>query len=131
MNPELDYTFEGLRHRKWVFPAFHYADGGAGAEEWYYVVGDAPFAVSFTVHTGRYPEGHTYSCAPSGNDLGWHQAGDSNDGCLALSGGSCTGDSTGIGAREWYSAQEKDADGFVPDAEVFSDLRNVYRRSKP
>ncbi len=129
-TPDLDYTLDGLRHRKWVFPAYRYSHGdGVRAEEHYYVVGDAPFAVSFNVHTGRYPEGYGVTALPSGSDIAWHRLNESGiRGCYAMSGGSCEGDGSGINADEWYEAQPKDAQGFVADADVFAHLRDLYAR---
>lgn len=127
--PVLDYRLDGLRHRKWVFPAGRYTYGdGARAEEHYYAVGDTPFAVSFTIHTGRYPEGYGVTAPPSGTDVGHHRYDEygSRGCCYALSGETCGGDSSGIDAHDWYAAQPKDAEGFVPDADVFAHLRNLY-----
>jgi hypothetical protein len=132
--PAFDYTLDGLRHRKWIFPAYHYTHGdGVGAEEHYYVVGDAPFAVSFTVHTGRYPEGFGVTAQPSGSDATWHrQTEDGVAGCYALSGARCEGDGTSLHAHEWYEVQPKNAEGFVADADVFRHLRDLYAAwSKP
>jgi hypothetical protein len=128
--PAFDYTLDGLRHRKWVFPAYRYTHGdGVSAEEHYYVVGDAPFAVSFTVHTGRYPEGFGVTAQPSGSDAAWHrQTEDGVAGCYALSGGACTNDGSGLDAHDWYAAQPKNAEGFVADADVFQHLRDLYTR---
>ena len=127
--PVLDLVLDGLRHRKWVFPAYRYTHGdGVSAEHHYYVVGDTPFAVSFTVHTGRYPEGYGVTAPPSGSDAGWHRHNDggSRGDCYALSGARCEGDGSGLHADEWYAAQPKDAEGFVADADVFTHLRDLY-----
>ena len=126
--PVEDYQRDGLRHRRWVFPAYRYTHGdGVGAEEHYYVVGDAPFAVSFTVHTGRYPEGYGVAAQPSGADATWHrQTEDGVAGCYALGGGACTSDGSALIAHDWYKAQPKDAEGFVADEVVFAYLHELY-----
>lgn len=126
--PSLDFTAEGLRHRKWVLPASTYEDGGVSAEKHYYVVGDNPFSMSFTVHTGRYPSGRRPDARPSGMDVSWHrQSQDGHDGCYALSGGTCDGDGSAFDASAWYTAAPKADDGFVADDAVFAHLRARYR----
>jgi hypothetical protein len=127
-TPVLDFAASGLRHRKWIFPAFVYSDGeGVSAEMHYYVVGDAPFAVSFTVHTGRYPEGRGPDSRPYGTDVSWHRKGEhGHEGCYALSGDTCYGDGSSLEAMEWYEHTPKDADGLVPDDTVFVYLRETY-----
>ena len=130
-EPILDYVLDGLRHRKWVLPAYRYADGGVRAEEHYYVVGDAPYAVSFNVHAGRYHEGYGVTAPPSGSDVGHHRLNeDGIRGCYAMSGGSCKSDGSGINAHDWYAAQPKDADGFVADDPIFAHLRDLYAHWK-
>jgi hypothetical protein len=124
--PTRDFDAGGIRARKWVFPARTYGDGGVEAERHYYTLGDAPFAVSFTVHTGRYPNGS--NTAPSGMDVSWHrQSQDGHDGCYALSGGTCDGDGSAFDASAWYTAAPKADDGFVSDEAVFAHLRTLYR----
>jgi hypothetical protein len=130
-TPDLDYTLDGVRHRKWVFPAYRYTHGdGVSAEQHYYAVGDVPRAVSFTVHTGRYPEGYGVTAPPSGSDMAWHHHNENGDqgGCYAMSGATCEVDGSGINAHEWYAAQPKNAEGFVADADVFQHLRDLYVR---
>jgi hypothetical protein len=127
-EPVLDFAAEGLRHRKWIFPAQVYEDGGASAETHYYVIADTPFALSFTVHTGRYPVGRGPDVRPSGMDVSWHRDGDhGHDGCYALSGGTCYGDGSALNAHDWYATAPKDDDGFVSDDEMFAHLRTLYR----
>ena len=129
--PVLDLVLDGLRHRKWVFPAYRYTHGdGVSAEQHYYAVGDAPFAVSFTVHTGRYPEGYGVTAPPSGTDVACprHDENGSRGNCVAMSGARCEGDGSGIDAHDWYAAQPKNAEGFVADADVFQHVRDLYTR---
>ncbi len=128
-EPVLDFASEGLRHRKWIFPARTYEDGqGVSAETHYYVIADTPFALSFTVHTGRYPSGRGPDARPSGIDVSWHrQSQDGHDGCYALSGATCEGDGSALNAHTWYAAAPKADDGFVSDDEVFAHLRARYR----
>jgi hypothetical protein len=129
--PVEDYLRDGLRHRKWVFPAYYYTHGdGVCAELHYYALGDAPYAVSFSVHAGRYPEGYGVTAPPSGYDEGTHRT-PAEGGipcCYVLNGGRCEGDASGINAHEWYEAQPKDAEGFVADEAVFAHLRDLYAR---
>lgn len=128
--PIRDFDAGRIRARKWVFPARTYGDGGVEAERHYYTLGDAPFAVSFTVHTGRYPNGS--NTAPSGMDVSWHRSAEhGHAGCYALSGGSCDGGGSFFVAQEWYAEQPKGADGLVPDDVIFHYLRGYYAdRSK-
>ena len=126
--PVLDYDVAGVRHRLWVFPPLTYVDGGVSSERHYYVVGDDPFAVSFTVHAGRYPENRG-NVPPSGMDAGGHRAWEQetgHGGCYALSGRRCSGDGSEIDAWKWYADEPKDADGFVPGERVFALLRGHY-----
>ena len=123
----LDFVRDGMRHRKWVLPARVY-EGGIDAERLYYAVGDAPLAVSFTVHTGRYPPGHGPVRTPSGIDRSWHRLGNDNYGCLCLSSAACKSDGTTLGAMEWHEAQEKDDGGFVADETIFAYLREYYQQ---
>jgi hypothetical protein len=131
MTPaDIDYVRvrDGLRHRKWIFPALTYGYGdGVEAEKHYYVVGHYPFAVSFTVHTGRYPSGYGVTARPSGSDVSRHRhTGKGNTACAALDGAACESDGSICDAHEWYEAQPKDNDGFVSDDEIFAMLRAYY-----
>ena len=131
IEPAFDYVHEGLRHRKWIFPAYRYSHGdGVSAEMHYYVVGDAPLAASFNVHTGRYPEGYGVVAPPSGADVACHRHDErgSRGNCAAMSGARCESVSSGLEAHDWYAAQPKNADGFVADADVFQHLRDLYAR---
>jgi hypothetical protein len=131
VTPCIDYERDGLRHRKWIFPARIFRDEtGQDAERWFYAVGDLPYAVSFTVHTGRYV-GHRNSEGPQGTDISWHQAGGNRFGCYALSGAACTCDGSVLAAREWYAAQPKDDEGGVADEAVFAHLCEKYEYWKP
>ena len=128
----LDHTRDGLRHRKWIIPARTYRDG-VTAERHYYVVGDDPFAVSFTVGAGRYPNGYGPDEAPSGLDVSWHRE-DENNGkpsCLALSRACCIAEGSGLDAEEWYAAQPKGYGGFVSDDAIFAYLCAYYREHAP
>jgi hypothetical protein len=127
IEPVIDYEREGLRHRKWVTPARLYGNGGMDAEHHVYSVGDNPYAVSFTVHTGRYPEGRAhFNKRPSAVDMAKHTPGETISRCVCLSGASCTTDGTYFGASEWWASQPKDADGFVADDLIFDRLRSLY-----
>lgn len=138
-KPTLDFIHaDGLRHRKWVFPAFfcgvkNCCEGkpvdrdsshGISAERWLYCVGDDPFSVSMEVSTGKYlPETQQPDAPPKGWDMSWHrrsaEALVSN--CLCLSGGPCASDGTSLGAHEWY--EQAGGGEFVPDDTVFEFLR--------
>jgi len=129
--PIRDFDAGGIRARKWIFPARTYGDGGVEAERHYYVLGDTPYAVSFTVHTGRYPDGYGVTTRPSGSDVSWHRAWrHGHEGCYALSGDTCYGDGSALEAMEWYEGTPKDADGFVADDAVFAYLRETYAEWK-
>jgi len=121
-EPTLDFTQEGLRHRKWIIPARMSSEYGNEAERHYYAVGDDPYAVSFTVYTGRYVR-DAFNTHPRGIDLSWHRSGGDNHGCLCLSGAICESVGTIIEADEWYAQQPRDAQGFVPDNLIFDLLR--------
>ena len=137
-EPTLDFIHtDGLRHRKWVFPAYfcgvkNCCEGkpvdrdsshGIGAERWLYVVGDAPFAVSMEVSSGRYlPETYQGHFPPTGVDMSWHKTVETGPSCLCLSGASCWSDGTGLGAAEWYEEQVA-KHGTVTDDRVFEFLR--------
>jgi hypothetical protein len=126
-HPDLDYTFDGLLHRKWVYPARRYNDGGGQGERWVYGVGAPPCVVTFSISTGRYPEG----CIPGvpfaiAETL--HRADAGEHACIYLDGMGCGNDGSGIDANEWYAAQPKNAQGFVADADVFTHLRDLYAR---
>lgn len=126
--PDLDLVLDGVRHRKWVFPAYRYSDGGAQSERWAYAVGEKPYVVTFTVLTGRYPEGYA-PAAPCGGDETWHREVEAVAGtcaCLFLDGASCVSDGSGINAHEWYSRAQRGGEGFVPDAAVFEHIRDLY-----
>jgi hypothetical protein len=125
--PVLDLVLDGRRHRKWVIPAIRYADGGARSERWIYCVGEQPYAVTFTMQTGRYPEG-CGSGVPCGLDEAWHraEAETASCSCIFLDGMPCRSDGFGLDADEWYMTQPKDAEGFVADADVFLHLRDLY-----
>jgi hypothetical protein len=132
--PIRDFDAGGIRARKWILPAYHYTHGdGVEAERHYYALGDAPFAVSFSVHTGRYPDGYGVTARPSGTDVSWHRrARRGHAGCYALSGGRCASEGSALDAMEWYADQPKGADGLVPDDAIFHYLRGYYAdRSKP
>lgn len=128
--PVLDYVHDGLRHRKWVFPARVYTgrDWGVTQEKWIYAVGEAPYAVTFSVGTGRYPSGYdTDTRPPSGWDESWHRTQEGGHGCIFLDGVACHSDGSMIDAEEWYaSAPGKNAEGFVPDDTVFAHVRERY-----
>ena len=130
MTLVLDIPLDGLRHRKAVFSARFYADGGAASERWVYIVGDTPYVVTFTVVTARYPEGWDTNLKPYGAEEVAHHATGSVGcyPCLYLDGAPCEGDGSGINADEWYAAQPKNAEGFVADADVFQHLRDLYAR---
>ena len=124
--PIRDFDAGGIRARKWVFPARTYGDGGVDAERHYYTLGDAPFAVSFTVRTGRYPEGRG-DTAPWGSDVSWHRESEYGDGgCYALSGGCCMSEGSVLDAMDWYADAPKGLDGLVPDDAIFHYLRGYY-----
>ena len=106
MTPKIDFTQEGLRHRKWE-----------DDEDWRYCVGDDPYAVSFAVWVGRSPV-RAY-------DMSWHKKGAELSKCEYLSGSDCDCDGTGLGADEWYRNQQV-AGGLVPDEKVFEMLRKLY-----
>lgn len=126
-TPVLDYAFDGLRHRKWACPASRYADGGVRGERWVYAVGETPLVVTFTLLTGRYPEGCD-TLVPCPLDVSAHRAGDGDAPCVYLDGLGCGNDGSGIDAEEWYAAQPKNDEGLVPDADVFAHLRDLYTR---
>lgn len=123
--PDIEYTLDGLTHRKWVYPAHRYADGGVRGERWVYGVGKPPHVVTFTVLTGRYPEGCD-PLAPCGLDETWHRPTKEGGACIYLDGLLCESDGSGIDAHEWYAVQPKNAEGFVADADVFAHLRDLY-----
>ena len=126
-TPDLDLVFDGLRHRKWVLPAIRYADGGVRGERWIYCVGEKPYAVTFTVLTGRYLGGYTRpGDKPTGLVQLWHRAGAGDHPCIYLDGETCEDEGSGLDAQFWYAAQPKDADGFVADADVFTYVRDLY-----
>ena len=126
-SPTFDYVLDGLRHRKWTFPARRHADGGVRGERWVYSVGETPYVVTFTVLTGRYPEG-CETLPPRGADECWHRAevGAGAPSCIYLDGAACRSDGSGLNADEWYEAQPKNAEGFVADADVFAYARDLY-----
>ena len=127
-HPDLDYTLDGLLHRKWVYPARRYGHGdGVQSERWVYGVGEKPFVVTFSVETGRYPEGHAPG-APYAIAETLHRVGDGDHPCIYLDGQDCGNDGSGIDADEWYAAQPKNAEGIVADADVFTHLRDLYAR---
>lgn len=129
--PVFDYTLDGLRHRKWVFPARCNADGGVVGERWVYVAGETPYVATFSVLTGRYPEGCD-TLQPFGMDVSEHRASEGTSPCIFLDGAPCESDGSGIDAHEWYEAQAKDAEGFVADPDVFAHVRDIYAKwSKP
>jgi hypothetical protein len=136
VTPTIDYTRDGLRHRKWVFPGFVCGKKGCcegkvvdpdawhgiGCEEWFYCVGDDPYAVSMTISTGRYlPEANQDDRPPEAWDMSSHHkvAEGGLPDCLCLSGARCYSDGTGLGASKWYAAQR----GGVTDDVVFDYLR--------
>jgi hypothetical protein len=126
-DPNLNYILDGLRHRLWIFPALKFARGGFASERWIYVVGEAPYVVTFTVHAGRYPEGHeSNNIAPSGLMQGWHRSGEGDHPCVFLDGAGCANDGSGLDAEDWYAAQPKGLGGFVADADVFTHVRDLY-----
>lgn len=139
MKPTLDFTQDGLRHRKWVFPAYFcgvknccegkpvdkYSSHGISTERWLYVVGDDPYAVSMEVSTGQYlPETYEPDQPPKAWDMSWHRRSDDpiTDTCLCLSLNPCRSDGTSLGAHEWYEEQQKKV-GTVTDDHVFTFLR--------
>jgi hypothetical protein len=124
-EPLLDYVQDGLRHRKWIFPAMHTPHGGYDAERHYFSVGDAPYAVSFTVHTGRYTR-EDYSIPPSASYVSWHIEDEGDGGCLCLSGAPCRNDGYGLAADVWYQKQRRGPDHLVPDELIFAYLRSEY-----
>jgi hypothetical protein len=130
MTLVLDIPLDGLRHRKAIFPARRYADGGATSERWDYIVGTTPYVVTFTVVTARYPEGWDTNLKPYGAEEVAHHAAEGAFAapCIYLDGAPCEGDGSGIDAAEWYEAQPKNAEGFVADADVFQHLRDLYAR---
>ena len=124
--PVFDYTLDGLRHRKWGYPAHRYEDGGVRGERWVYAVGETPYVVTFTVLTGRYPEGCD-TLVPCGLDVSSHRAGEGDAPCIYLDGEPCLGDGSGLAAEEWYArAQGGDEEALVPDAVVFEHVRDIY-----
>lgn len=124
--PTRDFDAGGIRARKWIFAPRLYADGGCASEVHHYTLGDAPYAVSFTVQTGRYPEGRG-DTAPSGSDVSWHrEAEHGHAGCYALSGGRCMSEGSVLDAMEWYADAPKGSDGLVPDDAIFHFLRGCY-----
>lgn len=132
---DIDFVLDGLRHRKWVFPARVYTTPGYGvmSERRVYSVGEAPYAVTFTVRTGIYPEGFTRDAPPKGMDQSAHRVeADGTYPCVYLDGSPCRNDGSGIDAEDWYDTQPKDAEGFVADDAVFAHLRELYVEwSKP
>ena len=142
MNPVIDFIHaDGLRHRKWVFPAYfcgvkNCCEGkpvdrdsshGISTERWLYCVGDDPFSVSMEVSTGKYlPETHQPDVPPKGWDMSWHRRSAepfvNNYLCLYLSGANCSSDGTSLGAMEWY--EQKGERTLVPDDVVFKFLRD-------
>jgi hypothetical protein len=140
MNPVIDFIHaDGLRHRKWVFPAYfcgvkNCCEGkpvgpgsshGISAERWLYCVGDDPFAVSMEVSTGKYlPETQQPNQPPQAWDMSWHRTTPEGlaDGCMCLSGANCSSDGTTLGAMEWY--EQKGERTLVPDDAVFKFLRD-------
>lgn len=131
ITPVLDHVRNGLRHRKWVFPARVYTgpDRGSTQEKWIYAVGEAPYVVTFMVGTGRYPGGYDIDAGPPrGLDESWHRAEAGGYGCMFLDGVACRCDGNGLNAEEWYVAQPKDDTGFVADAAVFAYVCYLYDR---
>lgn len=127
-HPDIEYTLDGLTHRRWVWPARRYADGGFRSERWVYAVGMPPYVCTFTVITNRYPEGWNAGHKPYGAEESCHRA-DEDGGtypCIYLDGLNCRGDGSGMDAHDWYVAQPKNAEGFVADDAVFAHLRDLY-----
>ena len=139
MTPTLDFTQDGLRHRKWVFPAFfcgvknccegkpvdQYSSHGISTERWLYCVGDNHYAVSMEVSTGQYlPETQQPNQPPSAWDMSWHRSAEEGiaSNCLCLSETSCNSDGTTLGASEWFTQQQA-KHGTVTDDHVFTFLR--------
>jgi hypothetical protein len=123
--PDQEVRLNGLLHRKWVYPARRYGDGGVQSERWVYAVGEKPFVVTFSLSTGRYPEGCD-TLVPCAIAETLHRADDGEHACIYLDGMGCGNDGSGIDADEWYAAQPKNAEGFVHDAVVFAHLRDLY-----
>lgn len=137
MTPVLDFLRDGLRHRKWVKPAFvcgvngccegrvvtEETSHGIGVERWVYAVGDDPYAVSMTVSTGRYlPEAEQEDQPPEAWDMSSHRrVKGGQPGCLCISDAPCSSDGTSLGASEWY--EEARRHGEVTDDAVFTFLR--------
>lgn len=124
--PDTDYIADGLRHRKWAWPARREPDGGVRGERWVYAVGVLPYVVTFTVATGRYLDAADTE-APWALEQSYHrpETGGTYP-CIYLDGVPCRNDGSGIDAFGWYADQPKDAAGVVPDAAVFAHLRELY-----
>jgi hypothetical protein len=127
--PEYEIQLNGMLHRKWVYHARRYGHGdGVQSERWVYGVGEKPFVVTFSVATGRYPEGYDAyrPSAPYAIAETLHRVGDGDHSCIYLDGQNCGNDGSGIDADAWYAAQPKNAEGLVADADVFAHLRDLY-----
>lgn len=123
--PDHEVRLNGLLLRKWVYPAQTFTDGGIRSERWVYAVGESPCVLTFSVATGRYPEGNP-SIPPSAIAETLHRVGEGEHPCVYLDGQGCGNGGSGVDAHDWYDAQHKDQQGFVHDAAVYAHLRDLY-----